>query len=81
MVFKSKISEPLHHPLHLLDDDQDLDAGSQDDGEREEESDREEEEVVGEVVRMFPCRSTTHPILLDIKPGVDFIASPFQAVG
>ena len=54
MVFKSKISEPLHHPLHLLDDDQDLDAGSQDDGEREEESDREEEEVVGEVVRMFP---------------------------
>ena len=54
MVFKSKLSGPLQPPLHLLDDDQDLDAGSQDDGEREEESDREEEEVVGEVVRMFP---------------------------
>ena len=40
--------------LHLLDDDQDLDAGSQDDGEREEESDCEEEEVVGEVVWMLP---------------------------
>ena len=55
MVFKSKLIEPLRPPrLHLLDDDQDLDAGSQDDGEREEESDCEEEEVVGEVVRMLP---------------------------
>ena len=54
MVFKSKLSESLQPPLHLLNDDQDLDAGSQDDGERKEESDREEEEVVGEVVRMFP---------------------------
>ena len=53
-VFKSKLSEPLQPPLHLLDDDQDLDAGSQDDGEREEESNREEEEVVGEVVWMLP---------------------------
>ena len=54
MVFKSKLNEFLQPPLHLLNDDQDLDAGSQDDGEWKEESDREEEEVVGEVVRMFP---------------------------
>ena len=54
MLFKSKLSEPLRPTLHLLDDDQDLDAGSQDDGEREEEADREEEEVVGEVVWMLP---------------------------
>ena len=80
IVFKSKLSEPLQPPPHLLDDDQDLDAGSQDDGEREEESDCEEEEVVGEVVRMLPWRSTTHPILLNVKPGRDFIVSAFQAV-
>ena len=50
---------------YLLDNEEDPDACHDDDEEGEEEPSSEEIDVVREVLGLFPCRSTAHPIILN----------------